>query len=524
MVLGYLRDSDPYYEPRGVERTVAFTTERASLRGRVDRIDERPARDGSGGTELAIVDYKTGRRPLTSTDARSSLAMALYVLGARRVLHKPCTRVELHHLPTNTVAAADHDDASLARHQRRAESIADDAAAAEARWREGLTPAEADEAFPPEPSALCGWCDFARICPQGRRVAPPRDSWAGLDDPELADPDARTPADRAYQRCVRGVPAGGCEAEDNLREGLPDEREDCEQAGGAGRDAALRGDRIRAGAAADRRRRNGLRGCSTGSSASSRRSTRWWRTTRAATPGARTTASPSTSGSISAAEDALALIDEVAGDEPAYVLGSSSGAITGLELITRHPDRVRMLVAHEPPCVEVLPDAETRGRSSRTCTTPTAADGARGGGACCSRSAPGWTRTTLPPPEDLLPEFRELIERMHANAGQLLQHKLLPFTRYQPDLDALKRVARQDRPGRRGGRRGAPARRGRSSVIADHLGWPVVTFPGGHGGYASHPVPFATSSPRVLRPRSPESSATGLGAGLRGPARPVIRG
>ncbi len=47
-----------------------------------------PARDGSGGTELAIVDYKTGRRPLTATDARSSLAMALYVLGARRVLHR----------------------------------------------------------------------------------------------------------------------------------------------------------------------------------------------------------------------------------------------------------------------------------------------------------------------------------------------------------------------------------------------------------------------------------------------------
>jgi putative RecB family exonuclease len=120
MVLGYLRDSDPYYEPLGVERTVAFTTERASLRGRVDRIDERPARDGSGGTELAIVDYMTGRRPLTSTDARSSLAMALYVLGARRVLRRQSTLVELHHLPTNTVAAADHDEASLAHHQHRA--------------------------------------------------------------------------------------------------------------------------------------------------------------------------------------------------------------------------------------------------------------------------------------------------------------------------------------------------------------------------------------------------------------------
>jgi RecB family exonuclease len=190
MLSTYLHNIDPYFEPRGVERTVFFTTERASLRGRVDRIDERPARDGSGGTELVIVDYKTGRRPLTSADAESSLAMALYVLGARRVLHRPCTRVELHHLPTNTIAAADHDDASLADHRRRAESIADEAAAAESRWNLGLTPAEADEVFPPDPAARCGWCDFVRICPEGRRAAPPRSPWSGLDESDgLPAPD-----------------------------------------------------------------------------------------------------------------------------------------------------------------------------------------------------------------------------------------------------------------------------------------------------------------------------------------------
>ena len=134
--------------------------------------DARPRR--SGGTELVIVDYKTGRRPLTSDGCASSLAMALYVLGARRVLHKPCTRVELHHLPTNTVAAADHDrrvarpPPAPGRVDRRRRRRGRGSAGAK-----GLTPAEADEAFPPEPSALCGWCDFARICPQGRRSPHP---------------------------------------------------------------------------------------------------------------------------------------------------------------------------------------------------------------------------------------------------------------------------------------------------------------------------------------------------------------
>ena len=46
-----------------------------------------------------VVDYKTGRRPLTTDDARGSLALAMYVLGTRRTLRANCRRVELHHLP-----------------------------------------------------------------------------------------------------------------------------------------------------------------------------------------------------------------------------------------------------------------------------------------------------------------------------------------------------------------------------------------------------------------------------------------
>src|SRR5712691_1911954 len=36
------------------------------------------------------------------------------------------------------------------------------------------------------------------------------------------------------------------------------------------------------------------------------------------------------------------------GDEPAYVFGSSGGAVVGLALVTARPKQVRMLVAHEP--------------------------------------------------------------------------------------------------------------------------------------------------------------------------------
>lgn len=60
------------------------------------------------------------------------------------------------------------------------------------------------------------------------------------------------------------------------------------------------------------------------------------------------------------ADDAAHLIEQLsAPDEPgATVLGNSSGAVVGLELLTRHPDSVRLLLAHEPPAVSLLPDAE----------------------------------------------------------------------------------------------------------------------------------------------------------------------
>lgn len=60
------------------------------------------------------------------------------------------------------------------------------------------------------------------------------------------------------------------------------------------------------------------------------------------------------------ADDALALLDALSPDEPAFVLGSSGGALTGLDLVVRHPDRVRRLVAHEPPLTHLLgaPDAD----------------------------------------------------------------------------------------------------------------------------------------------------------------------
>jgi putative RecB family exonuclease len=157
-----------------VERVVAVKTAVLAFNGRADRIDSRR---GPDGPEAVIVDYKTGRTGLDTDDARGSQALALYAFAAQRVFRRPCHRVELHHLPTRTIAAHEHTEESLQRQVGRAEDTARDIVSAEKAVADGADP---DSAFPPHPGVRCGWCDFRRICPAGANM-PAKEPWSGLD-------------------------------------------------------------------------------------------------------------------------------------------------------------------------------------------------------------------------------------------------------------------------------------------------------------------------------------------------------
>ncbi|HEX8345056.1 MAG TPA: PD-(D/E)XK nuclease family protein [Actinoplanes sp.] len=170
----YVATLDPDDEPLGVERVVAVKTAVLAFNGRADRIDSRT---GPDGPEAVIVDYKTGRSGLDADDARGSQALALYAYAAQRVFRRPCRRVELHHLPTGSVAVHEHTDESLARQLARAEDTARDILAAEKAVAAGADP---DEAFPTAPGTLCGWCDFRRSCPAGAQ-APSKEPWAAVE-------------------------------------------------------------------------------------------------------------------------------------------------------------------------------------------------------------------------------------------------------------------------------------------------------------------------------------------------------
>ncbi|MFB9419084.1 RecB family exonuclease [Nonomuraea rubra] len=193
LVSGYVATLDPSDDPVGVERTVATRTKVIALSGRIDRLDRR-------GDELVVVDYKTGRRPLTQDDARSSLALAVYAVAASTMMRTPCRTVELHHLPTGEVVEWRHTEESLARHLSRAEEVAMEASEADDRYRAVVgersgprrppgerqtigpaeVPADVDKLFAPSPGPICSWCDFRRHCPEGQAAGPERQPWDGL--------------------------------------------------------------------------------------------------------------------------------------------------------------------------------------------------------------------------------------------------------------------------------------------------------------------------------------------------------
>ncbi len=195
LVETYVSGLDPADEPVGVERTVATRTDKIAVSGRIDRLDARPRsargeeahgeearaeEDSTEGTELVVVDYKTGRHLLSVDDARSSLALAIYALAASRALRRDCRRVELHHLPSGQVLAWDHTGESLKRHLRRAEDVAAECADADERMRAPLPREKYDEVFPPRSGPGCGWCDYLRSCPEGQAAAAPHRPWDAL--------------------------------------------------------------------------------------------------------------------------------------------------------------------------------------------------------------------------------------------------------------------------------------------------------------------------------------------------------
>lgn len=183
------------------------------------------------------------------------------------------------------------------------------------------------------------------------------------------------------------------------------------------------------------------------------------------------------------AHQLLAAIDS----EPAYVLGSSGGALVGLELVSRYPEQVRALIAHEPPLTRLLDDADEDVTLWREVYDTYLSEGvspAMGKFLAAAGLAQGEVRQ----PVDPLPEVAEAIAQTQRNPEFFLGHMWRPMADYAPDMTRLRSLPIEVAVGEAS--EGQLAYRA-GVAFAEQLGKKPIIFPGDHGGFLSHPEAFA---------------------------------
>jgi pimeloyl-ACP methyl ester carboxylesterase len=206
------------------------------------------------------------------------------------------------------------------------------------------------------------------------------------------------------------------------------------------------------------------------------------------------------------AEDVHAVIEAVGGG-PVDLFGSSGGAVTALALVTAHPGDVRILVAHEPPIIPVLPDAAAAERARAAFRDAYEARGWGAGMAAFmvmsswqgeytddyfAQPAPDPAAFGMPDTDDGGREDPLLSDRSWAVSG------------YEPDVEALR--AAPTRIVIAVGEESKGTFTGRTAeATAALLGGPATVFPSHHGGflggehgYAGQPEAFASRLREVL--------------------------
>lgn len=193
-------------------------------------------------------------------------------------------------------------------------------------------------------------------------------------------------------------------------------------------------------------------------------------------------------------EDAHQLLAAVT-EEPAFVLGTSIGALIGLDLLTRHPDRVRRLVAHEPPALHLLPDTD-RADAERTHEEIEQAF-LRGGvpAAVPKMMAMVGLRADTSAPA-AAPNARQL-----ANLTFFLEHDFPAVRRYRLDRAALAATAAQLVPAAGQTSHDVYAHRC-AAALAAQVDVPLTYFAGGHGGFTTHPRECAQRLHEILDPEA----------------------
>jgi pimeloyl-ACP methyl ester carboxylesterase len=179
---------------------------------------------------------------------------------------------------------------------------------------------------------------------------------------------------------------------------------------------------------------------------------------------------------------------------PAVVLGSSGGAVSALALVQGHAEQVRAVVAHEPPLIELLPDAAERHAGNEVVIERWLAGDHAGSWRAFLENA------SIDMPEGVFeavfggePEPQALADTTFQNTRMLR-----PTTRFVPDIAALRFAGTRVVVGIGEASAGQICDR-TSRALATELGVEPTMFPGGHTGFAEDPAGFAGRLRAVLR-------------------------
>jgi pimeloyl-ACP methyl ester carboxylesterase len=170
---------------------------------------------------------------------------------------------------------------------------------------------------------------------------------------------------------------------------------------------------------------------------------------------------------------------------PVDVFASSGGAVNALALVSRHPEQVRVLVAHEPPAAPVLPDRE---QALAACTDINDTYQRSGLGPAMAKFI-ALVGHKGPIPDDFVSRpapdpagFGLPTEDDGSRDDALLGQNMVSCTHYQHDFDALR--AAPTRIVIAAGKESDGELAHRAAVaVAEQLGVPAAAFPGDHGGF-----------------------------------------
>src|SRR4051794_215416 len=221
------------------------------------------------------------------------------------------------------------------------------------------------------------------------------------------------------------------------------------------------------------------------------------------------------------ADDVHALI-EALGAGPVDMFASSGGAVTALALLAAHPGDVVTLVAHEPPLIPALPDAEAAERALAGVRDVYEAKGS-GAGMAAFIAMTSWqgefTEEYFARPAPDPAAFGMSAEDDGSRDDPLLSDRSWAVSGYRPDAEAL--AAAPTRIVIAVGEESANVFTGRTSVAAAALlGQQPTVFPSHHGGflggefgYAGQPGAFARKLRAVLNEVASTARADSPAAG-----------